>query len=52
MRLYAKCAEQRVLRSGKWHALNNEYALISKMRLITRKYSITLDGGQGIVVTF
>ena len=24
----------------KWHALNNEYALISEIRLITRKYGI------------
>ena len=43
MRLYAK--------QEKRHALSNKYALISEMRLITTKCSISLDGDQGIVVT-
>ena len=39
-------------RSGKWHALNNEYTLISEIHLIMRKYGyvIKLIGEISVVI--
>ena len=42
MCLYAKCAKQRTFRPTKQYALISEHALISNMRPIMRKYSMSV----------